>query len=571
MGKFKLLRVGTDGITDPEAINRIVLVNSISLAVGISIIVIAPFLGYLLDWKASVMVPLVTEFVCNSLIFVLNRYKKHAAASLLLYFLQCIAITYFGFLLIRVFHLEFVVILLIAIIYLIFKETLYRRIALVAAFVVLILLEAWYYKVDAHPMPVDNYNQIFIIRTLLVISIMSITVLVSRPYVEGNDIKYELQRANKLIRIFVAQVTHELRTPLNNIHQVTQLLQKEVEGDPHMQKLRPLVDIGFVVSSNARNIVNNVLDMAGIEAGRFNTFVFEAFKVVPFFEKMLEVHRLITRRDGMQIRMETDMPEVIFGDTLNINQVLTNLLANAFKYGSQGSVITVGIKRRGDWWDLSVTNAGPGIPPDKRKAIFDPFYTSRTGRIQGSGLGLYIVKSKVEAMGGTVEVVSEPDRLTTFTVSLPLRVGKLRDLPDAMGLDAESYDLNKVYVLVAEDDKLTSFLFATYLKRMGCSFDIVKNGRELLEKAKEKCPDECPDIILLDSHMPVLNGEETIRELKEHPLLRHIPIIITTGDLFSGTVERMMSAGASTYIKKPIDHLALQKTIGLYMKKMPLN
>jgi CheY-like chemotaxis protein len=96
---------------------------------------------------------------------------------------------------------------------------------------------------------------------------------------------------------------------------------------------------------------------------------------------------------------------------------------------------------------------------------------------------------------------------------------------------------------------------------MGCSFTIVKNGLELIQLAQEKCPDWCPDIIILDGHMPILNGEETIKRLKRLPELNHIPIIVTTGDIYSDTVRSMLDAGAVDYLKKPIDHAALQKTI----------
>ena len=572
MKRFKLLSVGTSGIADQETISRIVLVNSISFAVTISIAVIGPVICYYLNWRPSVLIPLSAEFIINWLVIILNFHRKYKAASLVLYFLQCTAITYFGFLLIRIFHLEFVIILLVAIIYLIFKEALLRKIAVLGALIVLSLLEIYYYRVDSHPVIVSNYNEIYIIRTLLVTAIISITILVSKPYVKSNDMKYELQRANYLIKIFVAQITHELRTSLDSIHHVAQLLRREIEKDDSLRKLRSLVDVGFTVSSSARSIVNNVLDMAEIEAGKTPTVLNEAFKVMPFFDKILEVHRLIARREEMKLTLyvDPDLPEVIFGDPLSINQILTNLLTNAFKYGLKGRTVIVNIKKSIHTWELQVINANNGIPFDRVKSIFDPFVTGKTGHIQGSGLGLYIVKTKAVAMGGEVQVEGGPEK-TTFRVILPLREAKLRDLHDSARSDVDTGDLNKAYIMIAEDDKITTFLLSRFLKDMGCSFTIVPNGQELLEMAKRKCPDDCPDIIILDGHMPILNGEDTIREIKKTPGLRHIPIIVTTGDLYSDTIKKLMAAGASTYLKKPIDHVALQKTITLYLKKLPQN
>ena len=180
MKRFKLLSVGTSGITDQEAVNRIVLVNSISLAVSISIAVIGTVICYMLNWRLSVVLALTAEFVINWLVIVLNYYRRHKAASLVLYFLQCVAITYFGFSLVRLFHVEFVIILLIAIIYLIFREKILRRIALGGALCVLVLLEVYYYHIDATPSVIVNYNEAYFLRTLLVVSIISITILVSK-------------------------------------------------------------------------------------------------------------------------------------------------------------------------------------------------------------------------------------------------------------------------------------------------------------------------------------------------------------------------------------------------------
>lgn len=264
------------------------------------------------------------------------------------------------------------------------------------------------------------------------------------------------------------------------------------------------------------------------------------------------------------------MPEVIISDPLTINQILTNLLTNAFKYGAKQGIVNVVVKRKEFKWQLVVSNLGPGIPPEKIDSIFELFYTGKTGHIQGAGLGLYIVRTKVQAMGGQITVDSTPGGLTTFTVTLPLREGRLRDIPDATGSDPETADLERAHILVAEDNKLTVFLLSQFLREMGCSFTVVSDGLQLLDIIK-KCPDKSPDIILLDCHMPDMNGEETIRQLKQTPFLAHIPIIITTGDVFTDNIEKMLEAGASTYLKKPIDHLALRKAISLYLKKLPQN
>jgi len=373
------------------------------------------------------------------------------------------------------------------------------------------------------------------------------------------------------IKIFVAQVTHELRTPLDSIYQVTQLLRKEARKNDHLKQIQPLLAISFTASCDARNIVNNVLDMAEIESGKTPGTVNEAFQVTPFFEKILEVHQVIAQEEHMKLQLYMEMPQVIISDPLNINQILTNLLANAIKYGLKGSTVNVEARRCDNTWELKVSNVGPGIPSEKIASIFDPFVTGKTGQTQGTGLGLYIVKSKVISMNGTIQVQSKPGGYTIFTVTLPLIEGKLRNLSKwdegRENSEENMVDLSNIHVLMAEDSKLTALLLIRSLKEMGCKVTIVNNGLELLLAAQKGYPDNCPDIIILDCHMPVLNGEETILQLKKIPALSNIPIIVTTGDLFSDMLDRMLAAGADAYLKKPIDHLALQKTISLYLKK----
>lgn len=574
MKRFNPFLIGTSGIMDEEAFTRTKLVNKLCIVAAVVVALIGCILCSILSWRPFILYPLSGEFLLNALVLLLNYKRKYVAAAFLLYLLQCVMIAYLSIALGPLLQLELVIILLIAITYLIFKKKLYRIIAVAAALADLIILEIVYkYNYSHYKIPVGE-SAAFMIHLFVLLTVICVILMVSTPYVKSHDTNAELKRANHFIKFFVAQITHELRTPLDSIHRVTQLLRSEIRKDEGLKKIQPLVDIGWTVSSNARNIVNNVLDMAEIEAGKTPTIVVEAFKVGLFLERILDVHRVIAEREDMALEFTVDkeMPEVIFGDPLNTHQILTNLMANAFKYGSKGGIVRVAVKKQAATWQLIVSNTGPGIPGEKIDSIFEPFFTGRVGQIEGSGLGLFIVKSKLNSMKGTIHVESMPGTITTFTVTLPLREGKSPDLPSTHGADAEAEaentTLRNIRVLVAEDDKLTTYLYSRFLKDMGCSFIIVKNGLELIQFAQEKCPDWCPDIIILDGHMPILNGEETIKRLKRLPDLNHIPIIVTTGDIYSDTVRRMLDAGAVDYLKKPIDHVALQRTIMTQLNKV---
>jgi signal transduction histidine kinase/CheY-like chemotaxis protein len=569
----RLFRIGTAGVSDEADRSRIILVNTLCIVTGCSIIGVGATVCAYLNWRPLLVIPFGLEFVINASVLFFNMRRKYVTAAIILFFLQSVMIIYLSAVLGKLLRLDVVVVLLFAINFLLFKTKKLRMLGIAAALLDLIIIEALYYKNPFELPIVLSSNTVFVIQMSVIAIMTLITILISGLYVKSNNANEELKRANHLIKIYVAQITHELRTPLDNIHHVTQLLRGEVHRDPNLNKIKPLADIGWTVSSNARNIVNNVLQLAEIEAGKSITIINEAFKVRPFFEKIMEVFMIMARREEMKIHLEIDdnMPEVIFGDPLAITQIVTNLLSNAIKYGERRTTIKMIVSNSTPHWQIQIVNYGTGITADRADSVFDPFVTNSKGHIQGSGLGLYIVRSKVEAMGGTVYYENEQVSLNKFTVILSLKEGKLRDLPDPAGTDAEAGDLQKVYVLVAEDDKLTAYLLSRSLKEMGCSYTMTKNGQELIDVAQKKCPDECPDIIILDCHMPILDGVETIRRLKQTPELMHIPIIITTGDLYSDTVDRMLAAGANSFLKKPIDHQALRKAILLYHQRLPQN
>jgi two-component system, sensor histidine kinase len=557
-----IFSIGTSGVTDKEEAARIILVNKICWAVGLSIAVIAPSIGVPLHWKPSVLIGLSAEFLINWSILLLNHYRKHLTANLVTYFLQVAAIAYFGVTLVKVLYLEFVVVLLIAVIFLLFKNPLLRKIALAGAIADLAALEFYYYRTglqDSLPM---SYDAAFLIHVLVVSAIIGITILISKPYVVSNDQNPQLQRANYFMRTFIFQVTHDLRTSLDGIYQAAQLLKKDAKRQRHSKETTTLLDIVLAASQDARNVINNVLDVAEIESGRTPPSVLVPFRVRPFFERLIEVHQILARDKHMKVRLQTGMPEVIVSDPVNISQIFINLLSNAIKYGASGTTVRVKVMRDGPWWQLRVANSGAPIPPEKMATIFEPYVTGRTGHLPGTGLGLYIVQSKAKEMEGNVGVESGPGRETVFTMRLPLIVGNPVDLPAEMNTGDEVMTTEGAKVLLAEDNKVAAFLLSRFLEEMNCRVTLVRNGLELLETAEKQCPDDRPDIIILDYHMPLLNGEETIRRLKALPHLKDIPVLVTTGDVFPDTLHRITAAGADTYLKKPIDHAALRATIG---------
>jgi signal transduction histidine kinase/CheY-like chemotaxis protein len=555
---MNILRIGTERMTDEEAINRIILVNRISLGFAASLLTTGPIICGIFGWPRSMIIPLIIEFFINGSVIFLNYYEKHVAAGLTLYLLQCLSITYFGLLIGPGIQLEFTIFFMILINYLIFKEDIYRRFCLFAALAVLVILEASYFIKDKSSLP----------HVVVVTSVFGIILLVHKPYVQSNDIRYELKRANFFIKIFVAQLSHELRTSLDSMHHVTQILKKEVRKDERLQGIESLVDMAFSASTDACNTISNVLGLSEIEAGKLPPVVNEAFQMEPYFRKIVDMQELNAQEEYKQIRLVINrMPAVVISDPVHIRHILTNLLSNAIKFAFKGTTIDVVVKKHSiQAFTLSVANIGPVIPPEKQACIFDLFVTSKTGHNRGTGLGLHIVKNKVAAMDGSVEVESNLGGYTVFSVTLPLVEGELKNVWNNEGSNKDSPNLANVHILVAEDRKIASRLLFRTLDEMGVGkVSMVYDGLELLQVLKKNSSHDLPDMILLDCHMPNMAGEELVRKLKKSPELAHIPLIIMTADTVSDVADKMLAAGADVYLKKPLDHELLLRTVTMYL------
>lgn len=560
-----LIEYGTEGVTDEEERIRIMAVNRLALAAGSSLIVIIPTLCSFLSWDRSILIPLVSEFFLNASVLYWNRKKRYNTAACLLYFLQVVVIPFYGFKLGKLLQLELTIVLLIAISFLIFKKSLLRKVAIGGAILDLICLEVWYYT---HPdLKFDlSFNAIFITQLLVVVAITGITLAVSYPYVKRTDLSYELERANHFIKIFIAQVTHELRTPLNVIHQIAQLLKKASRKDKMLQPIEQYIDITLAETKSAKNIVNNVLSMTEIESGKLEKINKSIFAVRSLFDSIVEGKRVIAKVENMQINLVIDekMPPAIITDPMMVEQITTNLLANAIKYGRDKTIIRLSVlKEAEDKWIIQVANEGVGIPPNKIKSIFDPFYTGSNGYIEGTGLGLYIVKNKVTALGGKIRVESIPNDQTIFTIMLPLTAGKLSSITPYNNDQDPAPDIQGIHVLLVDDDKLSAIMLAIHLDEIGCKVTTVSDGMEVVNAVKRIMP----DVILMDYHMPGMNGVDATRILKTDPSLRDIPIIVTTGDLYSNSVEKMLEAGADAYMEKPVDVRPLQEAISRQIAK----
>lgn len=554
--------IGTEGVTDPESIKRIRLTNSIGTSVAFMVVLIAP-VYFAFTQNGVMMFAASIDATAALSVLLLNYHKKHLAASLVIYFLQCFAVLAFGIILGGVLQLQFMIVFLITILYLMFKERWLRRFCLVCAILTLAVLQSIYYFNSIELQPI-GLGTGYIIQSLALAGVLFLILVVSKPYVYSNDFYPELERANRFKKIFIYQISHELRNSLNQVYLASNLLKQEALLDENLKKNEYLIDILRYSAIEAKNIVNNVLSMSRIESGQVEPTVFATFESAPFFEKSVAVYRLMARTRGLTLKLVIDphMPALMVGDPLKLNEVINNLLGNAIKYAHKNSTIYLRIAVNGKSYSIEVTNKGETIPLEKLAAIFDPFVTNKSNRnIEGTGIGLSLVKRVVESMGGKVAAGSPMPEHTTFTVALPLVAGNWEDIQEE-DEEMDIFDFS-LKIVLAEDNEMNSMLLSKLLQKLGCKVIVTTNGQEALEAIEKNAP----DLVILDSEMPVLNGEETLIKLKSDARTSNIPVIIATADAFAENQGRFSEAGAAAILSKPIEPKELAKVLNQYFKR----
>lgn len=331
---------------------------------------------------------------------------------------------------------------------------------------------------------------------------------------------------------------------------------------PNKKEIEAYNELLFTAVGNASQITNNVLDIGAIEAGKMQTLQEVTLILTDFLDNLIRSQQVTAQTRGIRMLLARDpqLPRVIVTDSFKLQQILINLLNNAIKYAYKHSTVMVDVNRSiPQNWTISVTNSGAGIPADKQEAIFDSFVTNKPAITEGTGLGLYIVAKMVRVLGGTVQVKSNPNAETTFTINLPLKEGDPQDIPPQ--IDDLQIDLGNIRVLIADDNEMNNMLFSKYLEMSGCIVNSASNGREVLDILAHETP---PDIILLDHQMPEMDGEETLLRLKKSQQLKNIPVIICTGSMEHE--KSLRRAGAEAVLIKPVQQQELFKVIRQYVQ-----
>ncbi len=407
-----------------------------------------------------------------------------------------------------------------------------------------------------HGMMVQGQKRIFISRVDPIINdnLISAYVIMSTDITELVRNREQAEAANLAKSQFLANMSHEIRTPMIGILGAVDLLEQGLTDSKQLTNINIIKECG----EQLLKIINEILDVSKIEIGLVNLRP-QNCNIYDLFYHTIQIVEPMLKEKGLKLELDLHSISSIeaFLDPYKVRQILTNILFNAIKFTSKGTIKLKSHINYGETRNqlvVSIIDTGIGIPREHIPFIFDPFSqvdNSTSRGFGGTGLGLYICQKLVELMDGTIEVISELGRGTEFIITLPLTISantlathetviKTKNVDDTIQFIPRS-------VLVVEDNELNQKIVGEMLRNYGFEVSTAINGLECLQILQHKNF----DIILLDMQMPLMDGYETAKLIREDININHIPIIAMTAHAMNGDREKCIASGCTSYIAKP--------------------
>lgn len=377
------------------------------------------------------------------------------------------------------------------------------------------------------------------------------------------------QQANQAKTVFLSNMSHDIRTPLNGIIGILDINTKTT--DPVL--LRKNQEKALEAANHLLELVNEVLEMSKLENGE-TVLSHETVQLPELVRQIMDIVEMQVSQAGLTISCEEDGPSCppVYGSPLHLREIFINILGNSIKYNKKGGSIH---------WRTSymqpdeehlvftsvITDTGIGMSREYLEHIFEPFSQEKNSartEFQGTGLGMSIVKSLVDKMGGTIDVSSVPGSGSTFTIVIPFELSREQTviLPAP---DKEATDLSGMRILLAEDNDLNLEIALYYLREAGAAVTEARNGKEAVSLFQDS-PSGSFDLILMDIMMPVMNGLEASRAIRKStkPEASSIPIIAMTANAFDEDRKSSLEAGMNDHLTKPLDAAKLIATLSKY-------
>ncbi len=378
------------------------------------------------------------------------------------------------------------------------------------------------------------------------------------------------QDANLAKNEFLSRVSHELRTPLNAVIGFAQLLRLSSAGHLNAAQRQHVEHIESA-GSHLLGIISDVLDLSRIEAGNLPLSV-EPCQATVLLNEACHLVAPLARSSGITLHVPViDAHTPIQVDPMRLRQVLVNLLSNAVKYNRPDGHVTPRVWAEGDQVAIAIDDTGVGLSAEQQAHLFEPFNrlgAERTG-VEGTGIGLVIVRKLLEAMQGRLEVRSQPDQGSSFIAWVPkaeaAAVAAGPAASDPAHLAARPAGGTELRVLYAEDNDINAELVLEVLKlRPGCLVRVATSGAETLAMARE----QAPDLFLLDMHLGDMSGFELARQLQQEPALTDVPRVAFSADAMPDQIHRARDHGFSGYLTKPLDVAALLACVDEHTERM---
>lgn len=381
-----------------------------------------------------------------------------------------------------------------------------------------------------------------------------------------------LESANQALTKFFSNLSHEIRTPINGILGINEIILRESGDENILSYAKDIKGAGKFLL----NLVNDILDYSKIEAGKMEIIPVE-YSPIDMIHNISNLLSTKLRNKELEYNLELSptLPDTLFGDELRISQVILNLLTNAVKYTEKGSItLTVSDTNLEDGQfalSVAVKDTGIGIKPEDMKHLFGDFKrldVERNRKIEGTGLGLGIVLGLLSQMQSELKVESEYEKGSTFSFVLPQKVVTATSTKEQNKTELPVHPSTPITapeksILVVDDNLVNLKVICALLKPYQFHVDTANSGAGCLEKLQSNSY----DLLLLDHHMPQMDGIETLKQIKKVDSLKQLPVVALTANVLPGARDEYLSMGFTDYLEKPINTDSLDQLVHRYIFK----
>ena len=374
--------------------------------------------------------------------------------------------------------------------------------------------------------------------------------------------KEEADKASRAQADFLSTMSHEIRTPLNSVIGIAHIL---LDQDPKPDQLENLRALKFS-GENLLNLINDILDFNKIEAGKID-LESRPFDLHSIVKGVQQTHSFKAEEKNLSLNYQYDdrLSQYLKGDPTRISQIINNLVSNAIKFTTEGSV-TIEVQQEASYEHqeviyFAVTDTGPGIPEKAINEIFKSFTqasNTTTRNHGGTGLGLSITQRLLNLYGSQLQVSSEEGKGTRFYFTLTFdRANKPPELSDSRQTTEDGTSISGYHILMAEDNELNTFMASQFLNKWGVSITIAENGREAIQAAATSSF----DLILMDLQMPEMDGYQATEQIRQLPGYSNVPIVALTASVFAAVEKKITQAGMNDHLTKPFNPSSLYQKL----------